>query len=193
MTEDYLSRVTQYDDELNPFIAALIEGNTKSFIEIGSRFGGSLWRIANALPKGSKIVSVDSGKGMGGNKPGAQESLIACVNKLKELGYNAHLIIGDSHSREIIDRAMSFAPFDAAFIDGDHTLEGVTLDWIYYGRHTRICGFHDVAWEKPTPYAGKLVDCKAFWDVLSKRYRSETHVHPNGNMGVGFLWPPQRN
>ena len=192
MPEPYETNVTQFDDELNPFIAALIEGNTKSFIEIGSRFGGSLWRIANALPKGSKIVSVDSGKGMGGNKPGARGSLVACVNKLKERGYNAHLIIGDSHSFDVIAKAKALGPFDAAFIDGDHTLEGITLDWVYFGRHTKICGFHDVSWQEPAHYSGKLVDCKAFWEVLRKRYPSKTFTHPGGNMGVGFLWPPQR-
>jgi hypothetical protein len=31
----------------------------RSYLEIGAKFGGSLWRAAQALPKGSRIVAVD--------------------------------------------------------------------------------------------------------------------------------------
>jgi len=131
---------------------------------------------------------------MGGGKPGAVDSLKACVAELKADGYDAHLVFGDSHAAKIIAAASALGPFDAAFIDGDHTLEGITLDWYYYGRHVRVCGFHDVAWQKPPNYgSGPLCDCKAFWDVISKRYRSQQFVHSGGNMGIGVVWPPGKH
>lgn len=189
----YETAVTQFDDELNPFIEAVKNAGCRSFLEIGSRYGGSLWRIAAGLPDGARIVSIDSGSGMGGDKPGAAGSLRACVARLSELGYQARLIFGDSHIPEIINQGQAAGPFDAVFIDGDHTLEGMTLDWWNFGRHAKkICGFHDVCWRKPVPYAGKLVDCKAVWDVLKLRYRSETHEHKGGNMGVGWVWTQER-
>ncbi len=188
----YETAITQFDDEIDPFIEILRLESAKSLIEVGSRFGGSLWRIANGVPSLTRVVAVDSGSGMGGNKPGAQESLQKCVRRLCERGLNARLVVGDSHLPEIINQATSLGPYDAAFIDGDHSLEGITLDWFHYGRHTKVCGFHDIAWERPVPYEGKLVDCKAFWDVIKLRHRSETFVHKGGNMGVGVCWPKQR-
>lgn len=191
----YETEVTQFDDELNPFIEIIRDERCKSLLEIGSRFGGSLWRIARSLPKGSRVVSIDSGGGMGGNKPGAQPSLRGCVAALNGLGYDAHLLIGDSYNdHSIVRRGKDLAPFDAVFIDGDHSMEGMVHDWHNFGRHARkVCAFHDVAWRPPVTYSGKLVDCRAVWDVLKYRYRSETFLHPGGNMGVGVLWTQERN
>jgi hypothetical protein len=39
--------------------ALLQREGVRSYLEIGSKFGGSLWRVANSLPPGSRIVSVD--------------------------------------------------------------------------------------------------------------------------------------
>jgi hypothetical protein len=41
------------------FAPLLVREGVTSYLEVGSKFGGSLWRAANALPKGSRIVSVD--------------------------------------------------------------------------------------------------------------------------------------
>lgn len=191
----YETEVTQYDDELNPFIEIVRSEKCRSFLEIGSRYGGSLWRIAAGLQDGAKVVSIDSGGGMGGNKPGAQGSLRACVARLNERGYDAHLLVGDSYNdSNIVKRGKALGPFDAVFIDGDHSMEGMVHDWHNFGRHAKkVCGFHDVVWKQPVPYSGKLVDCKAVWDVLKYRYRSQTFAHPGGNMGVGVLWTQERH
>ncbi len=44
----YESKVSQVESEFTGLIDILKRENVRSFLEIGSRFGGSLWRIANA-------------------------------------------------------------------------------------------------------------------------------------------------
>lgn len=187
----YETTISQVESEISGFIDILKRENVKSFLEIGSRFGGSLWRIANVLPVGSRIVSCDSGKGMGGKKPGATDSLKACIKRLNEIGYDAHLVVGDSQLKENIAAVRKWGPFDAAFIDGDHELRGVTRDWKNYGKMARIVAFHDVGWERPEGYANsKAVEVPDLWNELKTKYRSQEFMDRStgGNMGIGVLW-----
>lgn len=191
MIPEYVTQVSQVESEIAGLIDVFQREGVRRFLEIGSRFGGSLWRIANALPAGSLIVSCDSGRGMGGNRPGATSSLKACIAQLCELGYDAHLIVGDSQLAMTIAQVQPFAPFDAVFIDGDHELKGVTRDWNTYGAMARIVAFHDVAWQVPWGYANsKFVEVPALWNELKARHRHEEFVDRStgGNMGIGVLW-----
>lgn len=187
----YLSKCSQVESEITALIDVLVRENVRRFLEVGSRFGGSLWRIANALPKGSLIVSCDSGSGMGGKQPGATKSLRACIDRLSKDGYDAHLVIGDSQLDETISQVKPFAPFDAVFIDADHELRGVTKDWNNYGSMARIVAFHDVGWRRPDGYTNsKAVEVSILWDDLKTQYRSEDFIDRSagGNMGIGVLW-----
>lgn len=192
MTEPlYLKDVSQVPSELAALIAILQRERVTRFLEVGSRYGGSLWRIARALPKGSLIVSVDSGKGMGGNKDGQLESLRACIHELCVLGYDTHLIEADSQLQDTVQSVASFAPFDAAFIDADHELKGVRRDWLNYRKFAPIIAFHDVGWVKPANYQNsKVVEVPQLWNELRDLYRSETFIdHSTGRtMGIGVLW-----
>lgn len=187
----YTTKITQVESEIAGLIAILQRENVRRFLEIGSRFGGSLWRIANALPVGSLIVSCDSGKGMGGRKPGAPDSLVQCIAELNRIGYRAHLVVGDSHRAQTITDVAKFAPFDAAFIDGDHQLTGVTLDWQNFGRMARIVAFHDVGWVKPENYENsKEVEVPTLWNELKEKFRHEEFIDysTGATMGIGVLW-----
>lgn len=191
MSRLYETQISQVESEFTSLIEILVRENVRSFLEVGSRFGGSLWRIAIALPKGSKIVSCDSGSGMGGRQAGARESLRACVDRLSKTGYDAHVIIGDSQLDETISQVRPYAPFDAVFIDADHEYEGVVRDWKNYGRMARIVAFHDVGWVKPEGYANtKSVEVPMLWNDLKEKYRSEEFIDRStgGNMGIGVLW-----
>lgn len=192
----YETTYSQVESELAWFIEILKRENVTSFLEVGSRYGGSLWRIAQeALPKGAKIVSCDSGKGMGGRKPGAADSLQACIRLLQRDGYDAHLVVGDSQTPSIIKEVYKFAPFDAIFIDADHELRGVTLDWKNYSQMVKkdgIVAFHDIGWVLPENYLNsKKVEVPEFWAGVKDSYRSEECIDRSTGvtMGIGVLWP----
>lgn len=187
----YETTLSQVDSELDGLISILVEEKVTRFLEVGSRYGGSLWRIANALPKGSVIVSCDSGGGMGGNKPGATDSLKACIARLNETGYHAHLVVGDSQKEETIAAVLKHRPFDAAFIDADHEYKGVKRDWLNYGPHARIVAFHDIGWKKPERYLqSKLVEVPEFWRDIKSQFRHEEFIdYSTGKtMGIGVIW-----
>lgn len=183
--------LSQVDSELDSLIEILVREKVTRFLEVGSRYGGSLWRIAKALPKGSIIVSCDSGGGMGGNKEGAKESLVECIARLRVDGYHAHLIVGDSHKEDTIKAVLKHAPFDAAFIDGDHEYRGVMQDWKNYGPHARIVAFHDIGWIKPHDYKqSKMVEVPQFWAEVKQKHLTEEFIdYSTGRtMGIGVLW-----
>lgn len=190
--EPYELQISQVESEIEGLIGVLVGAGVTRFLEVGSRYGGSLWRIANALPRGSLIVSVDSGSGMGGKKPGQKNALADCVLALKGRGYNAHLIVADSQWPETVDQVAKFAPFDACLIDADHELKGVTKDWLNYGPMCRIVAFHDVGWQKPEGYMQpKLVEVPILWNQLKQEYRYTKEFidrSSGGNMGIGVLW-----
>lgn len=187
----YETNCSQIDCEIDGLIDILRRENVTRFLEIGSRFGGSFWRIANALPKGSRVVSCDSAKGMGGQKAGALDSLRLCIDALKRSGYDAQFVKGHSQSGSVIAAVRSLGPFDAVFIDGDHTYEGARQDWKNFGKAARIVAFHDIAWEKPEDYKlNKLVEVPRLWNEVKGSYRHEEFVDKSDGRtyGIGVLW-----
>lgn len=93
--------ILQDKAELAAFIDLLKKENVGSYLEIGSKFGGSFWPISNSLPKGSRVVSVDLPHGDKSFKEN-EGHLRECVGALKQRGYDAHLIIGDSTDKAVI-------------------------------------------------------------------------------------------
>lgn len=187
----YKTNCSQIEGELAPFLDLLQRENVTRFLEVGSRFGGSLWRIANVLPKGSRVVSCDSAKGMGGQKAGALDSLRYCIEALKRSGYDAHFVKGHSQAESVIWAVNKLGPFDAVFIDGDHTYNGAKQDWNNFGKASRIVAFHDIAWEKPENYSQeKLVEVPRLWNEIKGAYRHEEFIDKSDGRtyGIGVLW-----
>ena len=91
----YLTDAAQDPAEIATFCDLLKREGVGSYLEIGSKFGGSLWRAATALPVGSLIVSVDMPGGTKAWKE-SEASLKACHAELQRLGYRTHAIWGDS-------------------------------------------------------------------------------------------------
>src|SRR5215467_5708600 len=118
----YTTKPQQHLQELKEFVALLKKQEIKSFLEIGSKFGGVLWAVVQgAMPLKSKVVSVDWANQAWGRSD-SEDSLKKCFVHLKQLGYDAHLLDGDSTSPTIIEKVYALGPFDACFIDANHTL-----------------------------------------------------------------------
>jgi len=185
MSALYETNAMQVDGEIRWFIDILKRENVGSYLEIGSKYGGSLWRIANALPKGSRIVSVDMPWGNRATIPHLQ----ACITELKRLGYDAHLLLGDSTAAEIIAQVKGLGPFDACLIDANHLLPYVTKDWQNYGPMARLVAFHDIAWQMHPGRKSKTpIEVPQFWNSIKGGYRyQEIKLEPRDN-GIGVLW-----
>lgn len=182
MSELIRRRPYQYQPEIDAFIALMNELGARSFLEIGSKYGGTLQRVAHGLPKGSRIVSVDL------DRNGSE--LRRVIAALNAEGYDAHLIAGDSTDTETIRKASELGPFDVLFIDGNHKLEYVRSDWESYGLMARMVGFHDIGWKRPSPEARHPILVPQFWNSIKGSYRhQEILLHPGGvAYGIGVLW-----
>lgn len=138
------------------------------------------------MPLGSKAVAVDLPGGKWGHTS-SQKHLRAAVRELKELGYQASVIFGDSKTAGVRQMAMARGPYDLALIDGDHTLEGVRSDWANFGGMARMVAFHDIVGDGQADNAGNPVEVPEFWRQLRDRRNVEL-VGADSKMGIGVLW-----
>lgn len=179
--------VLQDRRELAAFTELLQRENVRSYLEIGSKHGGSLWIIARALPKGSRVVSVDLPHGDTSFKE-TEPTLKECVVALKGLGYDAHLFLGDSTDQSIVKAVEALGPFDACFIDANHTVPYVRSDWHNYGPMARMVAFHDIGWiQRPQP-GKKPIEVPQVWNEIKGGFRhQEIKMCPRDN-GIGIIW-----
>lgn len=176
--------------EIAEYCDILKAENVSLYLEIGSKFGGSLWLAAQAMPKGSRIVAIDLPNGTKAWEA-SRNSLVDCVAELVRLGYDARLIWGDSKSPEVIRKAALYGPYDCVMIDADHRLPGVTADWENYsGMSHNMVAFHDISWRRAPEWQGVRIDVPQFWNSIKGDYRHREIVHcPTGkNNGIGVLW-----
>src|SRR5262245_32054439 len=187
----YERRALQYPTELAKFIKLLRSENVKSYLESGSKFGGSLWKVGISLPKGSRIVAVDLPHGDLSFKEGLPH-LQACVNRLrKDYDHDAHLFVGDSTSPDIIAAVLDLGPYDACLIDANHTEPYVRADWVNYGQLARIVAFHDIGWRAEGRVTKKYpIDVPKVWAELKQQFRHiEIKLDPTTrDNGFGVLW-----
>jgi cephalosporin hydroxylase len=182
MSLDYKTRALQNLAEFAAFCDILKHERCDSYLEIGSRHGGSLWLAGQALQSPAKIVSVEL--------PDSHNllSLDACLRNLRAMGHRARLVLGDSTDPAVIDNVRGQGLFDAVLIDANHTMPFVKSDWEHYGPLARkLVAFHDISWKGPRP--GKLpVDVPALWQLLKPLYRHIEITHEQRDNGIGVLF-----
>lgn len=183
MAVNYLTDVLQDETEFAAFISVLRLEVIKSYLEIGSRWGGSLWRAGTGLPSPLRMVAVDM-------PLGTEESLKDCAKALRDMGHDVNVVLGDSTSDDVIEQVRARGPYDAVFIDANHALPYVTKDWENYGSMGRIVAFHDIAWRRAPEWRGTRIDVPQFWESIKGDYRHEEFKFcPSGkNNGIGVLW-----
>lgn len=175
----YLDRLYEAQDpvEFKWFLQSISKDSVRSYLEIGSRHGGSLWMIGNSLPDGSKIISVDTK---------CRPELSECASELKKR-HDVILITGDSTDYSVMRQVRQFAPFDLLFIDGGEGREYVTSDWCYYGPMARIVAFHGIADPNPDELANHpwRIDAPTLWKTVKRQYRSDEITD---KVGIGIVW-----
>ena len=158
-------------------------------VEIGSRFGGSLYLLAQQCMPGATIVSVDV-QGFSWGKSKSASKLQFVISKLNEMGFHAHWVNGLSGDPDVVlkVRELTGNNVDFLFIDGDHRFEYVMQDWDNYRgmvKENGMIGFHDIAFDpRETPWGKKGVS--RLWEILKPAYRSEAIIL--SLMGIGILY-----
>jgi len=172
---------SQDQEELSQMLH-LIRGK-RSLLEVGSRFGGTLRRMAEVLAPKSLVVSVDfpmrDGAPHAFNPVG---SLKQNCQRIADMGHHVELIMFDSHSPQVIQSVQELGPFDFGFIDADHSYEAVTEDWINYGPMCKVVGFHDIY--------GNETGVQRFWSEVKPGHRWREIINYEGihKLGIGLIF-----
>lgn len=179
----YQQNKAQIDGEFARFVELLKSENVKSYLEVGSQYGGALWQAANALPKGSRVVSVDLPHG----DQSTAISLKECVEELRK-DYDAHLHLGDSTHPDVIEWARKHGPFDCVFIDANHSLPFVTKDWENFGPLGRMVALHDIVWDRPVRPGRVPIEVSKLWRQIKGDHQHLEIIEPGSEKGIGVLW-----
>jgi cephalosporin hydroxylase len=176
-------RAQQNEAELAEYVNVLRHENIRSYLEIGCKWGGTLFRVAQVMPKGSKIVALDMPNG------DTIKSLRSCITELKLMGYDATLLIGDSTDEAMIAQVKKLAPFDACLIDANHTLPYVTADFENYGPLATIVAFHDISYYRKVQPGNRMpIEVPVFWNEVKTKYRHIEIKHDPADNGFGILY-----
>lgn len=148
----------------------------KNILEIGCYDGGSSYYLSHFA---DKMVTMDW------HKPARFDTSLIQAKEYEYIG-------GDSHKPENLRKAISrfVQPFSFAFIDGDHSYEGVKADFenvIPYLPFGCAVVFHDIAISDFHHQHGCYVG--EFWqDLKAKGYKTEEYsVNPEW-AGIGIVW-----
>ena len=179
--------VLQDMHEFYDFINIARAERVASYLEIGSKHGGTLWYMGNTLPKGSRLVAVDLPQGDGSFK-NSKPNLKECAAELKKRGYDMHLFIGDSRDATIIEAVKNLAPFDLCFIDANHTEPYVRADWANYGPLARLVAFHDIADDLERPADKLPIEVRKVWAELKADHKHREISRCAHQNGIGVLW-----
>lgn len=177
----------QIESELEGLLGVVRERAPRSYIEVGVGRGDTFHAIVSAMPPGSRAVAVDDPEQAWGLE-GSRAQLVRAAADLTRKGYDVHLIFGNSRATRVIDEAAALGPFDMAFLDGDHTLKGVTSDWIHYGSGVPVVAFHDIVDTMRPNLLGEVIEVPKFWEVLKSGVAHVEFVAPGSTMGIGVAY-----
>ncbi len=160
-------------------------------LEIGTARGGTLYLWTQAASDNALIVSVD----LPGGKFGAAYPLcrVSFYHSFAKQKQKLFLLRKDSHDTQTIKEVIDLYrghPIDFAFIDGDHTYEGVKSDFLNYGHLVRpggIIAFHDIL---PRPEFPDIQVYK-FWQEIKQNFNSKDLIgdeRSGRKVGIGLIF-----
>jgi predicted O-methyltransferase YrrM len=159
-------------------------------LEVGTARGGTLYLWTQAAANDATIVSVDlPGGEFGAAYPACR---IPFYQAFARQGQKLYLLRKDSHKPQTIEEVCDLFgdyPVDFAFIDGDHTYDGVKADFQNYGPLVRpggIIAFHDIL---PRPDLPEI-QVDRFWSEVREKYDTRELIGPEGlgrKIGIGLI------
>lgn len=175
--------------EIKSFLQMLLQNRPKYILEIGTAGGGSLLLMSRVARENAVIISIDLPEGQfGGGYPKYRESLYRSFASPKQKMY---LLRASSHEQSSLRAVLDILDgnlLDLLFIDGDHSYEGVKIDFdMYKGIVSKggVIAFHDIV-AGDISNAGEV---SRFWSETKNAYSSNEIVESwdQGGMGIGWI------
>jgi predicted O-methyltransferase YrrM len=162
----------QKPTELEPLIQKLDGRLLKNVLEIGTGVGGMVFSLCHAASADAAITTVGIQKSKTGDTYGSR--LERCINSYAAKSQTLNLVKGDSHAPTVqaeVNEAVGGRGLDLLFIDGDHSLDGVSQDFADYGPLVRLGGLivvHDTIRNPLNP----ACEVHRFWNDHKADFRS---------------------
>jgi predicted O-methyltransferase YrrM len=153
----------QKPTELELLIKKLSERKLKNVLEIGTGVGGMAFVLCHVAEPDAAITTVGIQKSKTGDTYGPR--LERCINSYASKDQRLNLLKGDSHV-PLVRRKVSETvgdDLDLLFIDGDHSLSGISSDFLDYTPLVRSDGLiviHDTMRNPLNP----ACEVHRFWD-----------------------------
>lgn len=184
-------KMLQYPQEFTEFLGIICELGVRSYLEIGAKFGGSLYRVGMVMPAGSECVAVDLPVGTQ-HWSESEISLRKVSEELNTAGRKCTIILGDSTDPNVVQQVVaSRATYDMVLIDANHTEPYVRKDWANYGKLAeKAVVFHDIAWSRPADWRGTPIHVPGVWrEIREGRHFSELKYDPTRrDNGIGIIY-----
>lgn len=155
-------------------------------LEIGTASGGTLFSFARTASPNATLISVD----LPGGRFGAGYAVwrVPYYKSFASKCQRIRLLRRSSHDLNTLNKVKSYlnnAQLDMLFIDGDHTYEGVRMDFQIYGSLVRkggLIAFHDIS-KGPFEKAGGV---NKFWNEIKLEYAHKEIVEDRNREGFGI-------
>lgn len=182
----------QKEKEIVPLLDAISAIEPRRLCEIGSYDGGTLFLFAQAAHPSAHLISLDLefGGGRGRYFP-----------TFARPGQRVTCIQADSHqasTRDLVGNQLGNEQLDVLFIDGDHSLDGVTRDFELFSPLVRkggLIAFHDIVPDYRTrfgtPTASNGGEVWKLWESLKARCPQTQEFFEQGpeqdGYGIGLI------
>jgi predicted O-methyltransferase YrrM len=185
-----LVRPGQVQSEVSELLKIVNETKAKVILEIGTADGGTLFLFSHTAAEGATMISIDlPGGRFGGGYP-AWRTLLYKSFALP--GQRMCLLRADSHKRDTLEQVKAILDgreIDFLFIDGDHTYEGVKMDFEMYSplvKRAGIVAFHDIV-----PHPSETgCEVSKLWKEVKLRYSHLELVKDQSQnwAGIGVIY-----
>jgi cephalosporin hydroxylase len=181
-------RPTQIREEIEPLLQIVAARRPRTILEIGTNNGGTLFLWTRVAAEDATIISLDlPGGDFGGGYPAWKRPLYRAFALPNQ---RVHLVQGDSHhptSLATIREMFGGRELDVLLIDGDHTYDGVKMDFEMYAplvRQGGLVAFHDIA-----EHDDESCRVRSFWLEIRGAHAGREFIAspPAGWAGIGVL------
>ncbi len=146
----------QNRSEIRNLLSIVREKKPRYILEIGTAWGGTLFLFTKIASKDARVISVDKQNRQG--RGGYPIWKIPFFKSFASPGQKIYLLPTDSHAKRTLEEVKNILngnKLDFLFIDGDHSYEGVKMDFETYSplvRKNGLIAFHDIANKMDGPH-----------------------------------------